>query len=146
MAVSLTGVDAATAVFVAPDVSVGETLTFRLTVSDNTGAQASDEVQVTVHAATGTVDPDSAAQVFRQAISGPVVQTKCVTCHVTNGASGHTRLVFVRATDMPDHETQNLQTFQDFLAAAADEGGGVVRLEQDTGCGPRRRGAGIAGD
>ena len=45
--VSLTG--AATATFTAPDVPMDETLTFRLTVTDNEGAQASDEVSVTVH-------------------------------------------------------------------------------------------------
>ena len=51
MMVSLTGSDAATAVFVAPEVIVDETLTFRMTVSDNAGAQGSDEIRVTVHPA-----------------------------------------------------------------------------------------------
>ena len=46
--VALTGATRATATFTAPDVSVDETLTFRLTVTDDRGAQASDEVQVTV--------------------------------------------------------------------------------------------------
>ena len=36
------------AAFTAPDVTAAETLTFRLTVEDAAGAQASDEVQVTV--------------------------------------------------------------------------------------------------
>ena len=134
-AVSLTGSDAATAVFVAPEVGVDETLTFRLTVTDDGGAQTSDEVRVTVHAVTGTVDPNSAAEVFRQAISAQIVQTKCVTCHVANGASGHTRLVFVRAADTPDHEALNLQTFQDFLAAVANEGGGSYVLNKIQGVG-----------
>ena len=133
-AVSLTGADAATAVFVAPDVSVEETLTFRLTVSDNTGAQASDEVQVTVRPLVGTVDPDTAAEVFRQDISAQIVQTKCVTCHVANGASGHTRLVFVDS-DTPDHEALNLRTFQDFLVVVADEGGGSYVLNKIQGVG-----------
>ena len=135
MAVSLTGSDAATAVFVAPDVSVEETLTFRLTVTDNTGAQASDEVRVTVRPVMQPTEQASVAEVFRQAISGPIVQTKCVTCHVANGASGHTRLVFVRATDTPDHEALNLQTFQDFLAAVAEEGGGSYVLNKVQGVG-----------
>ena len=134
MAVLLTGADAATAVFVAPDVSVEETLTFRLTVSDNTGAQASDEVQVTVRPLVGTVDPDTAAEVFRQDISAQIVQTKCVTCHVANGASGHTRLVFV-GSDTPDHEALNLRTFQDFLVVVADEGGGSYVLNKIQGVG-----------
>ena len=45
--VSLTGADSDTAVFTAPDVAADETLTFQLTVTDNDGAQASDEVSVT---------------------------------------------------------------------------------------------------
>ena len=133
--VSLTAADAATAVFVAPDVQVDETLTFRLTVTDDAGAQASDEVQVTLHPAAETVDPASAEDVFRQHISGPIVQAKCVTCHVQDGASGNTRLVFVRATDTPDHEVLNLQTFQDFLAAVAHEGGGSYVLNKIQGVG-----------
>ena len=46
--VSLAGADSLTAMFTAPDVSVDETLTFQLTVTDDDGAQASDEVSVTV--------------------------------------------------------------------------------------------------
>ena len=49
--VSLAGAVTATATFTAPDVSVDETLTFRLTITDNSGAQASDEVRVTVRRA-----------------------------------------------------------------------------------------------
>ena len=37
-----------TAVFTAPDVSMNETLTFRVTVTDNFGAEASDEVMIVV--------------------------------------------------------------------------------------------------
>ena len=132
--VSLTGSDAATAVFVAPDVQVDETLTFRLTVTDDVGAQGSDEVRVTVYAVTGTVDEDSAAEVFRQAISAQIVQAKCVNCHVQGGASGNTRLVFVDS-DTPDHEALNLQTFQDFLAVVTDEGGGSYVLNKIQGVG-----------
>ena len=36
------------AAFTAPEVTAAETLTFRLTVKDDAGAQASDEMQVTV--------------------------------------------------------------------------------------------------
>ena len=134
-AVSLTGADAATAVFVAPEVSVDETLTFRLTVTDDGGAQASDEVGVTVLPVAGPPDQTSAEAVFSQHISGPIVQTKCANCHVQGGASGNTRLVFVRATDAPDHEALNLQTFEDFLAAVAGEGGGSYVLNKIQGVG-----------
>ena len=47
-AVILSGADAVTATFTAPDVAADETLTFRLTVTDNDGAEASAEVSVTV--------------------------------------------------------------------------------------------------
>ena len=133
--VSLTGSDAATAVFVAPEVSVDETLTFRLTVRDDAGAHASDEVRVTVHPVTGTIDQGSAEAVFRQDISGPIVQTKCVTCHVQDGASGNTRLVFVHATDSPDHEALNLRAFEALLAKVAGEGGGSYVLNKIQGVG-----------
>ena len=133
--VSLTGADAATAVFVAPELLAEEALTFRLTVTDDGGAQASDEVRVTVRGFMAPVDQASAADVFRQRISGPVLQSKCVNCHVANGASGHTRLVLLRATDTPDHEAQNLRTFQNFLAAVADEGGGSYILNKIQGVG-----------
>ena len=132
---SLTGADAATAVFIAPDASVDEVLTFRLTVTDDAGAQASDELNVSFRALAAPPDQASAAEVFSQHISGPVVQTKCIHCHVANGASGHTRLVFVRSTDTPDHEAQNLQTFENFLAAVADEGGGSYVLNKIQGVG-----------
>ena len=133
--VSLTGADAATAVFIAPDVSMDETLTFRLTVTDAAGAQASDEVMVTVHTVVAPPDQASADEVFRQHISRPVVQTKCISCHVVNGASGYTRLVFVRSTDTPDHEAQNLAVFESFLAAVANEGGGSYVLNKIQGVG-----------
>ena len=134
-AVSLTGTDAATAVFVAPDVTVDETLTFRLTVINDGGAQASDGVRVTVRAVVGPVDQASTEEVFSQHISGPIVQTKCVTCHVEGGASGNTRLVFVRAEDTPDHEALNLRAFEDLLAKVADEGGGSYVLNKIQGVG-----------
>ena len=41
---------------------------------------------------------ETAAEVFREHISGPIVQSKCVTCHVEGGQSGNTRLVFVRSS------------------------------------------------
>ena len=214
--VTLSGAASAMVAFTAPDVTAAETLTFRLTVGDDAGAQASDEVRVTVRpveqdslevsvlgegairvvgtgdpldcgavtvcrgefdagsevvleevAASGwrhagwmgcdetasgrctvfmdddrlvsvtfvSAEPQVAGEVFRQHISGPVVQTKCVNCHVQGGASANTRLVFVRATDTPDHEVLNLQTFQDFLAAMADEGGGSYVLNKIQGVG-----------
>ena len=60
------------------------------------------------------------------------MQSKCVNCHVAGGVSGHTRLVFVRS-DAADHETLNLQTFETFLNAVADEGGGIYVLNKIQG-------------
>ena len=58
---------------------------------------------------------ETAANVFRDHISGPIVQSRCIYCHVAGGRSGHTRLVFVRQSDTLDHEALNLQTFEYFL-------------------------------
>ena len=52
--VSLVGAFTATAAFTAPDVSRDETLSFRLTVTDDDGAQASDTVSVAITATAQT--------------------------------------------------------------------------------------------
>ena len=49
--VTLSGATGSVATFTAPDVPADETLTFRLTVTDDDGAQASGEVRVTITAA-----------------------------------------------------------------------------------------------
>ena len=60
----------------------------------------------------------TAEDVFRESIS-PIVQSKCVNCHVEGGASGNTRLVFVTDAD-EDHLTKNLSVLEDFLAEVKD--------------------------
>ena len=62
---------------------------------------------------------ETAAEVFREYISGPIVQGKCIACHVAGGVSGHTELVFVPSS-APDHEARNLQTFRDFFTKVED--------------------------
>ena len=57
---------------------------------------------------------ETAQAVFQTHISGPIVQSKCVNCHVTEGLSAGTRLVFVPSTQA-DHEATNLRVFKDFL-------------------------------
>ena len=65
------------------------------------------------------VSAESAADVFAERISRPIVQDKCIACHVEGGVSGNTWLVFVRDTE-PDHEARNLQTFTTFLDEVDD--------------------------
>ena len=78
-------------------------------------------------------DGETAEEVFREHISAPVVQSKCVNCHVEGGLSGHTRLVFVRQSDAPDHEDLNLRTFENLLDAVEDESGGTYILNKIQG-------------
>ena len=72
-------------------------------------ARAQDAVPVLI---SEPVD-DSAEAVFRDFIWEPIVQAKCVYCHVAGGVSGHTRLVFERDADAAAH----LQTLADFVEA-----------------------------
>ena len=67
---------------------------------------------------------ETAEEVFRNLISEPIVQSRCVNCHVADGASGHTRLVFVRRSPEVDYQPLNLRTFENFLAEFDEEGGG----------------------
>ena len=60
------------------------------------------------------------SDLFLNYISGPIVQAKCINCHVEGGRSGHTRLVF-QPTSTPDHGARNLATIEHFLATV-DEG------------------------
>ena len=78
-------------------------------------------------------DGETAEEVFRNHISGQIIQTKCVNCHVAGGLSGNTRLVFVRASDTLDHEARNLRTLQDLLDKLANEGGGTYILNKIQG-------------
>ena len=63
--------------------------------------------------------PVETAAEAHEALISPIVQSKCVNCHVEGGASGHTPLVFVRATDA-DHLAKNLKAFEDYLAEVDD--------------------------
>ena len=78
-------------------------------------------------------DGETAEEVFRDHISGPIIQSRCINCHVAGGLSGNTRLVFVRASDTADHEARNLRTLQKLLDDLADEGGGNYILNKIQG-------------
>ena len=75
---------------------------------------------------------DTAEDIFHDHISAPIVQSRCVNCHVQGGVSGHTRLVLVRSTET-DHETLNLRAFADLLDAVAGEGGVTYVLNKIQG-------------
>ena len=61
----------------------------------------------------GAGPPETAEEAFEAQVS-PVVQSKCASCHVEGGESGHTRLVFA-TTAAGDHLATNLAVFEDFL-------------------------------
>ncbi|MCZ0942145.1 MAG: DUF1588 domain-containing protein [Gammaproteobacteria bacterium] len=83
-----------------------------------------------------------AEDLYRDLIS-PIVQSKCVNCHVEGGVSGQTRLVFAPSSD-PDHESVNLRRFDGFLATVengeqlilskirGDSHGGGVQVEANS--------------
>ena len=58
---------------------------------------------------------DGPSALFGQHISEPVVQSRCIACHVEGGVSGNTRLVFEPSTTT-DHEALNLEAFERFLS------------------------------
>ena len=78
------------------------------------------------------VPVETVAEVFRKHISGPIVQSRCVNCHVEGGQSGNTRLVFVGASDA-GHEARNLEVFEDFVAEV--DGGAALILNKIQGVG-----------
>ena len=66
----------------------------------------------------------TAAEVFDALVAGPVVESKCLNCHVQGGEAGDTRLLFVPATEA-DHRAANLEALRDFVAAV-DEGAALI--------------------
>ena len=71
----------------------------------------------------------TAEDVFRTLIS-PIVQSKCVNCHVEGGVSGNTRLVFVTDSDA-DHLATNFSVFETLLEEV--EGGAQLILNKVQG-------------
>ncbi|MBG09570.1 MAG: hypothetical protein CMD92_00225, partial [Gammaproteobacteria bacterium] len=52
--------------------------------------------------------------IYNSLISAPIVQSRCVSCHVSGGASGYTRLVFVRRS-ADSFMTTNYDEIVDFI-------------------------------
>ena len=64
----------------------------------------------------GTEPPAEPASltIYNTLISAPIVQSRCVSCHVSGGASGYTRLVFVRSS-VDNYMTHNYNQMVDFV-------------------------------
>ena len=77
--------------------------------------------QLTNLSTAPTTGFESAREVFVADISAPIVQSKCINCHVAGGAAGHTPLVFVRAGGVEDHGRMNFDEFEDYLAEGAHD-------------------------
>ena len=73
---------------------------------------------------------EAPSTLFSDFISSPIVQSRCIYCHVEGGASGHTRLVLT-PQDVEGHEATNLAVFQDFLDTV--EGGADLILNKIQG-------------
>ena len=72
----------------------------------------------------GAVRPsgaDATAEAFRT-LASPIVQSKCVNCHVSGGVSGNSRLVFVTDAD-PDHLAKNLEAIKGLVDTVNDATG-----------------------
>ena len=67
---------------------------------------------------------------FGTHVSGPIVQAKCVTCHVSAGPSAATRLVFLTANN-PNHLQRNQQTLENFVARVPN--GAALLLDKIAG-------------
>lgn len=61
---------------------------------------------------------------YSEYISGPIVQTKCIVCHVEGGLSGHTPLVFSRST-AENYVSLNQAVFETYVATIEN---GVDRI------------------
>ena len=82
----------------------------------------------------GPESPQTVAGVFRQQVSGPVVQSKCVNCHVEGGRAGNTRLVFARSTSA-NHVAANLQVFREILTEVTGAAALILNKIQGVGHG-----------
>ena len=76
----------------------------------------------------------AALDFFLKHISGPVVQAKCVNCHVEGGVSGHTWLVF-QPSSTPDHGARNLEAIRKLLSTVEDGAERILNKIQGVGHG-----------
>ena len=111
---------------------------WRLSVSADAPIEVmSPLVGPTGHVANLSTAPGAAAtetteEVFAARISHPVVQAKCVACHIARGVAGATRLHFEPASN-PAHQALNLKVFEDFVDEV--DGGAALILNKIQGVG-----------
>ena len=93
-------------------------LTLRIFFAYNTSAEPGELYYsgTPVTLAIGTESPAEPASLtlYNASISAPIVQSRCVSCHVSGGASGNTRLVFVRSS-VDNYMTLNYNEMVDFV-------------------------------
>ena len=93
-------------------------LTLRIFFAYNTSAEPGELYYsgTPVTLAIGTEPPAEPASLtlYNALISAPIVQSRCVSCHVSGGASGNTRLVFVR-NSVDNYMTLNYNEMVDFV-------------------------------
>ena len=94
----------------------------------------SDTRRYSVTADETESEAESALDFFQNHISEPIVQAKCVNCHVEGGLSGHTRLI-LHPSSNADHATLNLAVFENFLADVEDGGSLILNKIQGVGHG-----------
>ena len=61
-----------------------------------------------------SADEDETAESLFESTISPIVQSRCINCHVRGGQSQNTRLVFVGDND-PEHLSKNMGAFQELL-------------------------------
>ncbi len=82
--------------------------------------------------APGRGAAETSAEVFETLVAAPVVEAKCVNCHVEGGQSGTTRLVFV-SSSTANHRARNLEAVRTFVATVDD--GAALLLDKIQGIG-----------
>ena len=74
--------------------------------------------------------PADALQLYQDTISQPIVQAKCIVCHVSGGVAGTTKLVY-QATGQPDYLQNNFDTLVNYILN--EPGGSELILSKPQG-------------
>jgi len=71
-----------------------------------------------------------AFQLYQDTVSAPIIQTRCIVCHVSGGLAGSTRLVYTPAPQ-PDYQLTNYDMLSQFIVA--EPGGSELILSKPQG-------------